>query len=59
MEWQRRTPQGFKFFHGKIPVVSIKTDRGLHGQQTGVIRSKAKTLPQWGDPDVLRKELFV
>ncbi len=50
--------KGFKFFHGEIPVVSIKTDKGLHGQQTGIIRSRKKTLPQWGDPDELRKELF-
>ncbi len=53
--------QNWGYFHGKIPVINIKTTDGMH-RTTGVIRSQdpggVKKLPFWGTAKKLRKEMF-
>ncbi len=53
--------QSWSFFHGKVPVISIKTTEGMH-RFTGVIPTQdpsgVKKLPFWGTAAKLRKEFF-
>lgn len=69
-QWNRRIDHGsyvtrriyhgnYRFFHGDIPVISVKTDKGLNGQRTGVENEPGLyELPFWGNIFDLRKELF-
>jgi len=62
LEHGKSTPNIFRkkyeFFSSNIPVISVKTDKGLHGQQTGVMNKSKMILPYWGSSEELRKELF-
>lgn len=53
--------QSWIFFHGKVPVINIKTENGMH--RTHVVnkdqdRSGVKKLPFWGTSNKIRKEIF-
>lgn len=53
--------QSWGRFHGKIPVINIKTTEGMH-RTTGVINGQnprgVRKLPFWGDVARLRREMF-
>lgn len=49
--------KNYKFFGGEIPVISIKTDEGLH-PNTGLMGKSMNVLPYWGEAELLRKKMF-
>jgi len=54
--WKKRT---WKPWFGTNPVISIKTGKGVRGYAKGIRdHPRVKSLPYWGTPEKLRKELF-